>query len=41
MSTVIDQLWTQIEQGKSGKNIGKSTGLPKLDKIIGGIQPHR
>lgn len=24
-----------------GKNIGLSTGIPKLDKIIGGIQPSR
>ena len=37
----LDQLWTQIEQGRKGDNIGKSTGMPKLDKVIGGIQPHR
>ena len=39
--TVLDQLWNQIDKGKSGQNIGKSTGMAKLDKIIGGIQPHR
>lgn len=37
----ISVLWELIEQGKSGKNIGLSTGLKKLDKIIGGIQPNR
>ena len=37
----VDLLWSLIEKGKAGKNIGKTTGLPKLDKIIGGIQPHR
>lgn len=39
--TTIDQLWNQINKGKNGENVGKSTGMPKLDKIIGGIQPHR
>lgn len=34
-------LWDIINNGKSGKNIGLSTGLSKLDKIIGGIQPSR
>ena len=39
--TILDQLWSQIDKGKNGQNIGKSTGMSKLDKIIGGIQPHR
>ena len=37
----ISFLWNLIEKGKNGENIGASTGLPKLDKIIGGIQPAR
>lgn len=34
-------LWKLIEKGRKGENIGVSTGLPKLDKLIGGIQPSR
>ena len=37
----INALWDLIQQGKSGNNIGASTGLPKLDKIIGGVQQSR
>lgn len=37
----IASLWQLIERGRKGQNIGSSTGLPKLDKIIGGIQPSR
>lgn len=37
----IASLWQLIERGRKGQNIGTSTGLPKLDKIIGGIQPSR
>lgn len=39
--TGIDVLWTQIDKGRKGENIGISTGIPKLDKAIGGIQPSR
>ena len=39
--TDLDILWALIKRGKTGENIGISTGLPKLDKLIGGIQPHR
>lgn len=39
--TDLDLLWTQIEKGKKGENVGISTGIPKLDKAIGGIQPSR
>lgn len=39
--TDLELLWTLIEKGKKGDNIGVSTGLPKIDKLIGGIQPHR
>ena len=39
--TDLELLWTQIEKGKNGENIGISTGIPKLDKVIGGIQPSR
>ena len=37
----ISQLYNQIEKGRNGENIGISTGIPKLDKVIGGIQPSR
>lgn len=37
----IEILWHLIEQGRKGNNIGTSIGLPKLDKLIGGIQPSR
>lgn len=39
--TDLELLWVLIDKGKKGENIGISTGLPKLDKLIGGIQPHR
>lgn len=34
----VKQLLANIKKGKSGKNIGISTGLTKLDSIIYGIQ---
>lgn len=34
----INKLLQAIDKGKEGKNIGISTGLPKLDSIIYGIQ---
>lgn len=37
----FDELFERIKEGRNGENIGLSTGLPKLDKIIGGIQPAR
>ena len=37
----ISQLWGLIDKGRRGENIGRSTGIPKLDKVIGGIQPSR
>ena len=37
----IASLWRLIERGKKGENVGTSTGLEKLDKIIGGVQPSR
>lgn len=39
--TDLELLWTQINNGKNGENIGISTGISKLDKVIGGIQPSR
>ena len=39
--TDIELLWSLIDKGKRGQNVGISSGLPKLDKIIGGIQPSR
>lgn len=37
----LNLLWHLIEQGRKGENKGLSVGLPKLDKIIGGLQPSR
>ena len=37
----LDELWKLIDKGKKGESVGKSTGMAKLDKVIGGIQPHR
>lgn len=38
MSNIVDELYNAIEAGRKGKNIGISTGLPKIDDFIGGIQ---
>jgi len=35
---MIDNLYKTIENGKLGRNIGVSTGSPKLDSVIYGIQ---
>lgn len=40
-SNNINELWSLIENGKSGRNIGIKTGLDKLDNVIGGIQSSR
>jgi len=34
----IKELNSLVERGKTGKNIGISTGMAKLDKVIYGIQ---
>lgn len=34
-------LWHLIEQGRKGENKGLSTGLSKVDRILGGILPSR
>lgn len=34
----VSSLLNSIEQGKKGRNIGISTGLPDIDKVIYGIQ---
>lgn len=34
----INKLKNSIDSGRQGKNIGISTGLPEIDKIIYGIQ---
>lgn len=36
--SVTSRLYKIIERGKEGSNKGLSTGLPKLDKIIYGVQ---
>jgi replicative DNA helicase len=36
--SITDRLYKNIVKGKQGKNIGLSTGLPKVDKITYGIQ---
>lgn len=35
---IINDLYKSIDDGREGKNIGVSTGLPRLDDWIGGIQ---
>ena len=37
----VDRLFEKIDRGRSGKNIGLKTGIPKLDKYTGGIQKGR
>lgn len=34
----VGTLFTNIKNGKKGRNVGVSTGIPKLDRIIHGIQ---
>lgn len=34
----VKQLFNIIKKGKSGKNVGISTGSPKLDGVLYGIQ---
>lgn len=34
----VEELFKAIDAGRKGKNIGFSTGIPKLDTYIGGIQ---
>ena len=29
--SIVDELYSEIENGRSGKNLGLKTGLPKLD----------
>ena len=36
--TNVDILYRLIDRGRQGKNIGLSTGSPKIDKCVGGIQ---
>lgn len=36
--SIVDELYTKIENGREGKNIGLSTGLPKLDYYTGGFK---
>lgn len=38
METTVDRLFSQILRGRDGKNIGLDIGLPKLKKIIAGVQ---
>lgn len=37
----VDSLYEMIDRGRSGLNIGVSTGLTKLDSVISGIQKQR
>lgn len=34
----VDSLYAKIDEGRSGKNLGLKTGLPKLDWYTGGFQ---
>ena len=35
---IVQNLYTNIDNGLKGLNKGLSTGLPKLDEITGGVQ---
>ena len=36
--SVTDRLYKSIIKGKEGRNIGLSTGIPKVDSIVYGVQ---
>lgn len=36
--SIVEELYSKIEDGRSGKNIGLKTGLPKLDFYTGGFK---
>ena len=36
--SIVEDLYTKIDEGRTGKNIGLKTGLPKLDWYTGGFQ---
>ena len=36
--SIIDSFFSLIKRGREGRNIGISTGLKKLDKVIYGLQ---
>lgn len=38
MTKISDRLYKNIEAGKKGRNIGLSTSIKSLDKIVYGIQ---
>lgn len=38
MANIVEELYSKIEEGREGKNIGLKTGLPKLDWYTGGFQ---
>lgn len=35
---IVDELYSKIDSGREGKNIGLKTGLPKLDFYLGGFK---
>lgn len=39
MSSITDELFNQIEKGRTGKNWGYDIGLPKLQEITDGVTP--
>lgn len=36
--SLVGELYSKIEEGREGKNIGLKTGLPKLDFYTGGFR---
>lgn len=38
MANIVEELYSKIDQGREGRNIGLKTGLPKLDLYTGGFQ---
>lgn len=38
MTSIVEELYGSIEEGRKGKNKGIATGIPKMDSYTGGIQ---
>ena len=36
--SIVDELYSEIDNGREGRNLGLKTGLPKLDWYTGGFQ---
>ena len=36
--SIVEELYSEIDNGREGRNLGLKTGLPKLDWYTGGFQ---